>query len=539
MQGILRVVLLLARRDRVLLPVWIFAIGLLGFVTTTAVSREFGDEGERSVIIAVAAANPAFLFLRGLPDGVDVGAVTFFQGYAFTAVLAGLMSTFLVVRHTRADEELGRAELIASAALPRTASLLAALLLGAAANLALLVAVAVGFVAAGLPWAGSVTAGAAVAMVGLLFVAVAAAAAQAMPSARGANGLAAGLVAAAYLVRGVGDAMGIPNAGLSRVTSGWVSALSPIGWGQRSRPFTAPDPVPLLVLAAAAILLAAIVMLAAHRRDLGDSLLPERPGRAQGTAFGATLPGLAWRLQRSAIAGWVLGAAVLGVFAGALGPLVTDALAGNDSLEQLISGLLPGTRAAVADLLMAALLGIVGVLASAAGIQAVLRLRAEETEGRAELLLAVPRSRARWLVANLLLAFISVALVSASAGTAAAVVLYLAGQAPDPGLPIAAALAHVPAALVFVSATALAFALKPGTTITLGWGLLAFGLVLGQFGELLGFPVWVQNLSPFNHSSAMPVESFDAGAAVWMGCIAIAGAVSAVFLLGRRDLAGH
>ena len=74
----------------------------------------------------------------------------FFQGYAFTAVLAGLMSTFLVVRHTRTDEELGRAELLGSVPLPRAASLAATLLLGAAANLLLAVFVAAGFVAAGL-----------------------------------------------------------------------------------------------------------------------------------------------------------------------------------------------------------------------------------------------------------------------------------------------------------------------------------------------------------------------------------------------------
>src|SRR5918995_3200931 len=120
--AIVRLVLAQARRDRVLLPVWIVGIALLGYATATAVATEFGEETERAAIIAVAAASPAFLFLRGLPDGTGVGAVVFFQGYAFTAVLAGLMSTFLVIRHTRADEELGRMELIGSVPLPRTAS---------------------------------------------------------------------------------------------------------------------------------------------------------------------------------------------------------------------------------------------------------------------------------------------------------------------------------------------------------------------------------------------------------------------------------
>ena len=139
MSGVLRLAVVQARMDWARLPVWILGIVLLVFATSTAVVTQFGEEAAQAAILMLAASNPAFLFLRGLPDGTGTGAVVFFQGYAFTAVLAGLMSTFLVVRHTRADEELGRAELIGSVPLMRAASLTATLLLGAAANLVLAV----------------------------------------------------------------------------------------------------------------------------------------------------------------------------------------------------------------------------------------------------------------------------------------------------------------------------------------------------------------------------------------------------------------
>lgn len=151
MSGIMGLVLAQARRDRIVLPVWIMGIALLGFAVAGAVATEFADEADTAAIINVAAVSPAFLFVRGLPDGTGIGAVVFFQGYAFTAVLAGLMSTFLVIRHTRTDEELGRAELIGSVPIPRAASLTATLMLGAAANLVLALCVAAGFAAAGLP----------------------------------------------------------------------------------------------------------------------------------------------------------------------------------------------------------------------------------------------------------------------------------------------------------------------------------------------------------------------------------------------------
>ena len=536
MSGVMGLLLVQARRERVLLPVWILSIAFLGFIIASAVATEFGDEAARRAIITVAGASPAFLFVRGLPDGTSIGAVVFFQGYAFTAVLAGLMSTFLVIRHTRMDEELGRAELIGSVPVRRAAPITATLILGGAANLVLAICVAAGFAAAGLPWAGALTVGAAVGAVGAFFVAISGLVAQIMPSGRAANGAAAALVGGAYFVRGIGDAFGTPSADLTQVTSGWFSWLSPIGWGQRSRPFSVADPTPLLVLTAVSLLLALAVVALRSRRDLGESLLAERTGRERAAAGSSSFLGLAWHQQRFALLEWCVFAAVLGSIAGGLGPVVTNVIGGNQSLRELILRLVPGGRGEIIDVFTTALLGIAGVLATAAGIQVVLRLRAEEAEGRAELLLA-PRSSARWLAANLTLATASVVIVAVVAGTAATAGLALSGvPSGPPGLLIGAALAHVPAAAVFVAAAAVAFAAVPRMSVALGWGFLAVGLVLGQYGELMRLPVWLQDLSPFRHTAAMPVEAFDPIAALTMTGIALAGAGLAGYLFRQRDL---
>ncbi|EMY34940.1 exporter of polyketide antibiotics [Arthrobacter crystallopoietes BAB-32] len=534
--GLLRVQ---ARRDRVTLPIWILGLGLLGFAIASAVATQFGSEAERAAIIVVAAANPAFLFIRGLPDGTDPGAFVFFQAYAFTAVLAGLMSTLLVVRHSRADEELGRAELVGSMPLRRSAPLLATLLLALAANLLLAAAVAGGYVLGGLDAAGSWITGLAVGAVGFFFTGVAALLAQAMPTGRAANGAAAALVGLAYLVRGIGDAFGTPDASLLRAEPAWPSRLSPIGWGQRSRPFTDADPAPLLWLALLGLALCAAAVLVRERRDLGASLLADRPGRASAGPSGRSLAGLAWRLQRGTILGWAVGAAVLGTFSGALGPMLADAVAGNQALAQLIERLVPGIQANTVDVFVTALLGITGVLAAAAGVQAMLRLRAEEEEGRLEILLALPRSRARWFGTNLAIAALSVLAVALAGGLAAALSDTLAGDSTPARrfwLLIASALAHVPAALVIVGLAALAFAVLPRLSVPLGWGILAAALILGQFGDLLQLPGWIQDLSPFRHSSAMPVEDFAAAPALTMAAAVVLLALGATLLLRRRDL---
>ncbi|MFB9652837.1 ABC transporter permease [Pseudarthrobacter oxydans] len=538
MSGVLRLLLFQARRDRVAVPVWILGITLLSFATSTAVATQFGDEAAQVAILTLAAANPAFLFLRGLPDGTGVGAVVFFQGYAFTAVLAGLMSTLLVVRHTRSDEELGRAELLGSVPIPRAASLAATLLLGTAANLVLAVFVAGAFIAAGLPAAGSAAAGAAVGSVGTFFVALAAVAAQALPSGRSANGAAAGLVGVAYLVRGIGDALGTPSADLLHVASAWPSLLSPIGWGQRTRPFSSPDLAFLLVPLAAAAVLAALAVVIRRRRDVGASLLPERLGKERAGLGGRSFVGLAWRLQRSTLAGWCVGAAALGAVAGVLSPMASETVSSIAPLRELIARLVPGGQTGLIDVFVTALLGMAGVFAAAAGIQAVLRMRAEEAEGRAEILLSAPVSRARWLGANLFVAAVSAAVVSTTAGAAAAVGLAVSGTSDGPAWSLVpAALAHVPAALVFATAAAVAFALAPRLSILVAWGVLAVAIVLGEFGELFGLPAWLQDASPFRHSSAMPVESFNQAGAAGLLLVAAAGAALAAYFLRRRDLA--
>jgi len=537
MSGVLRLVLFQARRDRVALPVWILGITLLSFATSAAVATQFGDEAGQAAILRLAAANPAFLFLRGLPDGTGTGAVVFFQGFAFTAVLAGLMSTFLVVRHTRTDEELGRAELLGAVPIPRAASLAATLLLGTAANLVLAVSVAGAFMGAGLPAAGSAAAGAAVGSVGIFFVALAAVTAQALPSGRSANGAAAGLVGAAYLVRGIGDALGTPAADLLHVTSAWPSLLSPIGWGQRTRPFSSPDLAWLLVPLAAAAVLGVVAVLVRRRRDVGASLLPEHVGKERAGVGGTSFVGLAWRLQRSTVAGWCIAAAALGAVAGALGPAVTETVSSLGPVKEMIERLVPGGQAGLIDVFVTALLGVAGVFAAAAGIQAVLRMRAEEAEGRAELLLSAPKSRIRWLGANLAVAAFSAAAVSTTAGAAAAVGLAASGTSDGPAWSLVpAALAHVPAALVFLTVAAVAFAVAPRLSILAGWGILAAGIILGEFGELFGLPVWLQDASPFRHSSAMPVESFDQAGAAGLLLVAAAGAALAAYALRRRDL---
>lgn len=495
------------RRERVIMPIWM--LGIIGLLAAsgTAIVREFGDEAERATVVAVATTSPAFLFLRGLPDGTSVGAVVFFQTFAFLAVLAGLMNTFLVVRHTRADEESGRAESMMSIRMPRAADLGATLLLALIVNA--LVAIACTAVGFGLGFGAvpSALVGGAIGGAGLAFAALASVIAQLVSSSRTANGVAAALVGIAYLVRGLGDSLGTVT-GPTSVDPSWVSLLSPIGWAQATAPFSRANPLPLLALIGVGVVGAATSLVLRGHRDLGWSLIAQGDGNPSWRT--ASAGRLAVRLQRGTIVGWAVGAAVLGILAGVFSPIAAATVESNDTLRNLIGRLSPGLEVDTASVFAVALLGIAGTLAAAAGIQTIIRMRADEAEGRAEFLLSTRLARVGWLARQVSTAVLSMAIVAVVAGVCAGVSFFLAGDsATRIPVSLAAVAVHLPAGLVFVAVTCLALAWVPRITAPLGWGLLVLGLVVGQLGGLLGLPEWAQDASPFHHVPAVPMEDVD------------------------------
>lgn len=536
MSGLLPLIGLILRSERWLLPIWIGGITLLTVASSAAVISQFGSPSQQAVLLAPAAANPAFRFLRGVPSGLGTGPLVFFQIFTYLAALGGLMTTFMVVRHTRADEERGRTELLGATPVGRLTPLVAALVAAGIANALLAIATALGLALPGLPWQGSLLTGLAVFTCGLTFAGIGAAAAQVMPTSRGANGVAAGAVGAAYLLRGIGDALAQRSADAISAVSAWPSWLSPIGWGQRVAAYSRNDPRPLAIGVVAGLVFAAIATATAANRDLGRSLVRERDGRELARATLSSPLGLAWRLHWPALLGWAIAATTMGALAGLLAPAVADAFQGDAQLMGFLGRLFPGSRGGLLDIFVASILGFAGFLAAAAGAQATMRLRSEESEGRAELLLAAPIDRSRWLLAHVAVAVASIAAVLLPAGGAAAIAFAAGGEQGRLGSSLAAALAQVPAALVFVGVVAVVFAVAPRLTVPLGWTLLGGGLIVGEYGGLLQLPTWLQDVSPFRHTSAVPAADLDVPATLMLIAIAAAACALAAVLIRHRDV---
>ena len=226
--GTLPLVRLALRRDRILLPAWIMGFaGMAGF-SASATMGLYPGESQRVAAAEAVNSTSALVALYGrINDPTSLGELSLFKLTAFGAALTAVLMVFIVIRHTRADEEAGRLELMAAGRLGRLAPLAAALLVAIGASLLLGVISALALIGAGLAVAGSFAFGLGWAMTGVAFAAVAGICAQVTTGARAARGLALLLVALAYAVRAVGD--------LSEGT--WLSWLSPIGWMQQVRAY--------------------------------------------------------------------------------------------------------------------------------------------------------------------------------------------------------------------------------------------------------------------------------------------------------------
>ena len=515
------------RRDRIMLPAWVYLITVLVATTAYSLKKLYPTAAARAQLEVTAGGNPALRFLYGRLNGSSLGALTTWRYGIWAAIFGALMTIFIVIRHTRADEEAGRLELVGSAAVGRQAALTAGLLTAVTANLAISVLLAIALPFSGLAVSGSVALALAIGASGLAFTGIAAVAAQLASRARGARGMAFGVLGAAYALRAIGDwpagrpvlaVLGVA-AGLGRAhpavrrpaVVGADAAAHRAGRGRRRglRPRRAARP----------------------RR--GGAARPARPGRLP-LAARAFRPGLAAAARR---ARWVGGRGRLRLRR-VRRSRPGDRLAGRRQRPAQAGGhqarragrhhqRLPGRAHA------AGRPGRGGYATSA-----VLRLRAEETAGLAEPLLATAVGRVRWGLSHLAIAVFGSAVLLAVAGLAAGLGygVRIGAAAPQAARMLGAALAQLPASLVVAGVAVVLVGLLPRVSVAGAWTVLGAVVVIDLFGEALQLSHWILDISPFTHAPRLPGGPVSAAPLLWLCLAAVAFSAVGLAAVRRRDL---
>ncbi|MFJ4687161.1 ABC transporter permease [Streptomyces sp. NPDC088789] len=500
-----------------MIPVWVAVNAVMVLSMPGTLESMYATPAERADLVRQMETNASLRALIGPVFGESLGALTAWRVGLYAGLLAAVMSLLIVVRHTRDEEESGRHELVASGTVGRRASLTAALLAAALANgvLALIVTAGLSGQGAG----GAFALGFGIAGTGMLFATAAAIVAQLTESARLARGLTAAVLGAAFVLRAAGDSASTDGSSV-------LTWLSPLGWLENLRPFAGERWWVAALIAGAVAVQGAVAYELTGRRDVGMSFLPTRPGPPVGRL--ATAGALAWRLQRGTVLGWSIGFFLAGAVYGGLTEGAADLLGDNENAREIIERM--GGHSGVTDAFLAAMIGMLGLVAALYVVASVLRLHGEETSGRAEPVLAGAVGRLRWAAGHLTVAFAGSALIMLVAALG-----FAAGYGKDLGPILAACLVQLPAIWVVGALTVLLHGLAPGLAPA-AWGVAGAVLLIGWVGPALDAPRIVLDLSPFAHLPRLP-----GGAMSWppvLILLALAATLTATGLAGlrRRDV---
>jgi ABC-2 type transport system permease protein len=510
------------RRERRALPWWLLGATVL-FAYQSVGSQGIYDTPEKLANLReTMGGNSAVVAMSGPARLLDtIGGEVVFEIFAYLGIVVALMSMFLVGRHTRSDEETGRAELVRSARVGRRAPVAAALTLAGLANAAVAILVFGAGAATGLPAGGSALVALATAGVGVVFAALTAVAAQVFENPRAVYGSVGLVLGAAYVLRAAGDA-----------GNGVLSWLSPIGWGQRTFPYVEDRWWPLVLPAAATVLFVAVAVVLLDRRDFGFGLLGQRPGPASASRLLGSPLGLAWRLQRGSLIGWAFGVLVMGVAFGSIADSIEQWAADNPELADYLGG-----TAGIVDTYLALSIAFWALAAAAYGVSSVMRMRGEETAGRAEPVLATATSRPAWLASHLAVALIGSALVLVVGGFGLGLAYGLTASDGGQILRVTgAALAWVPAAWLVIAVAVLGFGWLPRAAAAVAWTVLGYCTVVVLFADSFDLPGWVGSVSPFSHTPDAPLERVSAAPLLAIGAIVVVLLAGGLAGVRRRDL---
>jgi len=512
---------LVIRRDRWRLGMW--AIGLIAVHIISAFSLVslYSDDLAVQSYVSLFGDNPALVVFAGPGYGFDdpnIGVVLVNETQLWGGIALGLMSIFLILRSTRAEEDSERIELLGSCVVGRHTPATAAVLVVAGAQALITVVTWIGYVSAGFAAVGSLALATSMMVVGWVMLAVALVTAQIFGSARAAISAAALLLVVAFVVRAVGD-----------VTGNGMNWLSPIGWAQGVRAFADERWWTLLMSVAIAITLVALSYALASARDLGSGMVPARRGPARASRLLLHPIGVVVRLQRQTIIGWSIGMVVLGMVFGSIANDVEEMLVNQPELADFFAQL---EGVSLIDSYLATAGVFMGLLAGGYAVSAVLSAHFEERGGRAEVMWAAPLDRRAWFGRYLIVMVVGSVWMLACGGFGLGIAYGLViGDLRQVPAMVLVALSTAPAVWILAGIAAALWGLRPQWALW-AWAPVTLAVLVGYFAELLRLPTWVRWLSPYEHLAAMPMETFN-----WVSAIsgtALAGALFGLSLWGAR-----
>ena len=534
-----RLVRFMLRRERIISAVWIIVLVLFCAALAPAMDGMFSEPGARQQF-AESFDNPVMIAMMGPVYGIENytgGAMYTGMMLLWVIIAVAVMNIFLVARHTRADEEQGRAEVIRSLPTGRLAVVNAAMITAVIINAVLAALLGAALAATGVESMGfkaSMLFGVTVGAAGLVFAGITAIFSQLSSNRSGATGLSFLALGVFYMIRAAGDMQG----------GDAVSCVSPLGLAQRAQVYIENRAWPIIVLLLEAVVFAAVAYALNSVRDMDQGFIHARPGRSEAPRSLASPFGLALRLLRNMLIIWIV---VMFVLAASYGSVIADIPRFvGDSPEYLqvigipaaIVETMSGAEKAqiIVDYFGIFVITMMTLVCIVPVLNISLKARGEEREGRAEQVFAMPVPRAKYLTGYVVIAFAASILIQffTAAGLYSATAMLEDNPFTFGGL-TQAFMAYLPAIWVMIGVAVLLVGLFPKATGA-AWGYFAFVFLvsfLGGMPDLIPEPL--QKISPLKHIPQLPLEEATAAPLIILTVIAAVLTAAGIIFYKRRD----
>lgn len=517
---------LFLRRDRFLLPIWVFLpVILVLFVAATFTAM--ASQGMQ-IVLTEFNKDPLISALLGPVMSFDLSGAIVWRGTSQLALALGIGSLLTVIRHTRTDEETGRSELIRAYAVGQYASLTAALMLTGAGNLAAGLLIALTIIRLGGAVDGSLLFGATMSAIGCFFGGLGAFAVQLRENSGSVRGI-------GFAVLGVAMVMAI----LNNFGGGYtlLSWITPMAWQRVIQPFAGNHGWFLLYCGAFVAVPTIIAYVLSARRDLGAGVLSASSGPPEAAPHLSSPLALAWRLHKRSLAGWLAGTvSYIAVFA-AISPGLSNTGGMSNWLTNL-GGMSWSDEVGLGYVFISVSIYLISLFVAVYAMTTVLRLKKEENEGRAELLVDKQVSRIQWMNSHLMVAYLnSAALLAATGITGGLVYGVVTGDLSGQFWHIfMMSVLKIPPVWILIGVTAILYGVWPRAT-SLGWVFwLSFSVL--ELAWEAGVIDWsLMRFSPFSYAHyTINISSVPLVPLFWLLCLSLILAGIGLLGFGNRDV---
>ena len=477
---------------------WVIGVLFMSIVVALAFNNIYSGE-QNLVGMAETMKNPAMIALVGPifdETNYTVGAMMSQMMLLFTGIAVAIMNIFLVVKHTRKDEESGRIEVVRSLPVGKLSDLAGTTIICFIVNL--VIALLVGF---GLYFlkidtmdlTGSLLYGAGIGVIGILFGSVALLFAQISSTSRGAISYSFIFLGIMYLLRAVGD-----------VSITVLSFISPLGMLLRTEVYVNNYFLPITILLVISTLVTLSAFYLKGIRDLGAGLKAIKPGKSEASKLLNSPFALALKLLKGTLIGWGITMFLAGISYGSIFGDIEKFLETSDMLKQMF--LVPGVTYTFAEQFLSMLMVIMSVLTTVPVLIIILKIRSEEKKGRLDHLYAKKIAKSKVLSNYLIISIMSSIMFTVLFVFGIWGASYYVMEDPISFISILkAGVFYLPAIWVMIGIAILLISYLP-KFVKLVWTVLGISFFVVYLGKILDIPSWVVKLTPYGNVPRLPVE---------------------------------